>query len=83
MKKKFQHHKIGFDLGAECWWLSKNLIMYHLHKNVRSTTNKARSEKFGIPRKTILTRMKDKNKLSQSFEQTSSNIMKLRGCDYE
>ena len=27
--------KTGFDSGGECRWLNKNLIMYHLYKNVR------------------------------------------------
>ena len=46
-------------------------------------TNKAASEKFGIPRNTISTWMKNKSKLLQSLEQTSSNTKKLCGCDYE
>ena len=45
--------------------------------------NKAASEKFGIPINTFSTWMKNKNKLLQSLEQTSSNTKKLRGCDYE
>ena len=44
---------------------------------------KAASEKFGIPINTFSTWMKNKNKLLQSLEQTSSNAKKLRGCDYE
>ena len=46
-------------------------------------TNKAGFEKFGISRNSILTWMKNKNKLLQSSERASSNIKKLRGCDYE
>ena len=46
----------------------------------KGMTNKATSEKFGIPRNTISTCMKNKNKILQSFEQTSSNTKKLRGC---
>ena len=46
-------------------------------------TNKAASEKFAIPKNTISTWMKNKNKLLQSLEKTSSNTKKLRGCDYE
>ena len=45
--------------------------------------NKAASEKFGIPRNTILAWMKNKNKLLQSLEQTSSNTKKIRECDYK
>ena len=44
---------------------------------------KAASEKFGISINTFSTWMKNKNKLLQSLEQTSSNAKKLRGCDYE
>ena len=44
---------------------------------------KVASEKFGIPRNTISTWMKNKNKLLQSLEQTSLNTKKLRQCDYE
>ena len=46
-------------------------------------TNKAASDKFGIPRNTFSTWMKNKKKLLQSLEQTSSNTKKLRGCNYE
>ena len=44
---------------------------------------KVASEKFGIPRNTISTWMKNKNKLLQSLEQTSLNKKKLRQSDYE
>ena len=43
----------------------------------KGMANKATSEKFGIPRKTFSTWMKNKNTLLQSLEQ------KLWGCDYE
>ena len=43
----------------------------------KGMANKATSEKFGIPRKTFSTWIKNKNKLLQSLEQ------KLGGCDYE
>ena len=44
---------------------------------------KVASEKFGIPRNTISTWMKNKNKLLQSLEQTTLNKKKLRQSDYE
>ena len=60
--------------------IQKCKIIRHIEKGM---TNKAASEKFGIPKNTISTWMKNKNKLLQSLEQTSSNTKKLRGCDYE
>ena len=49
----------------------------------KAMTNKAAYEKFKIPGNTISTWIKNKSKLLQSLEQTSSNTKKLRGCDYE
>ena len=46
-------------------------------------TNKAASENFGIPRNTISTWTKNKNKVLQSLEQALSNAKKLRRGDYE
>ena len=45
--------------------------------------NEAASAKFGIPRSTILTWMKNKKKLLQSLGQTLSNAKKLREYNYE
>ena len=41
------------------------------------------SEKFGVPKNTISTWMKNKNKLFEGLEQSSSDAKKMRGCDYE
>ena len=60
--------------------IQKYKVIWLIEKEM---TNKAASEKFGIPRNTISTWMKNKSKLLQSFEQTSSNTKKLCGCDYE
>ena len=46
-------------------------------------TKKEASEKFGIPKNTISTWMKNKDKLFEGLEQTSSDAKKTRGCDYE
>ena len=60
--------------------IQKYKVIWLIEKKM---TNKAASEKFGIPRNTISTWMKNKSKLLQSLEQTSSNTKKLCGCDYE
>ena len=49
----------------------------------KGITNKAASEKSGIPRNTISTWMQIKNKLLQSLKQILSNTKKLEGCDYK
>ena len=46
-------------------------------------SNKEASEKFGVPYNTISTLMKNKQKLFQALEETSSSSKKLRGCNYE
>ena len=46
-------------------------------------TNKEASEKFGVPKNTISTRMKNKDKLFEGLAQSSSEAEKMRGCDYE
>ena len=45
--------------------------------------NKEASEKFGAPKNTISTWMKNKDKLFKALEQSSSDAKKMRGCDYE
>ena len=47
----------------------------------KGITDKAAFKKFG--RSTISTWMKNKNKPLQSFERTTPDTKKLRGCDYE
>ena len=45
----------------------------------KEMTNK---EKFGVPKNTISTWMKNKDKLFEGLEQSSSDAKKMRGCDY-
>ena len=49
----------------------------------KGMTNKKASEKFGVPKNTISTWMKNKDKLFEGLEQSSSDAKKMRGCDYE
>ena len=49
----------------------------------KGMANKEASEKFGVPKNTISTWMKNKNKLFEGLEQSSSDAKKMRGCDYE
>ena len=49
----------------------------------KGMTNKEASEKFGVPKNTISTWMKNKNKLFEGLEQSSSDAKKMRGCDYQ
>ena len=46
-------------------------------------TNKDSSEKFAVPKNTISTLMKNKKKLFDGLEQSSSDAKKMQGCDYE
>ena len=49
----------------------------------KGMTNKEASEKFGVPKNTISTWMKNKDKLFEGLEQSSSDAKKMRRCDYE
>ena len=49
----------------------------------KGMTNKEASEKFGVPKNTISTWMKNKDKLFEGLEQCSSDAQKMRRCDYE
>ena len=49
----------------------------------KGMTNKEASEKFGVPKNTISTWMKNKDKLFEGLEQGSSDAKKMRRCDYE
>ena len=49
----------------------------------KGMTNNEASEKFGVPKNTISTWMKNKDKLFEGLEQSSSDAKKMRGCDYE
>ena len=60
--------------------IQKCQIIRQIEKGV---TNKEASEKFGVPKNTISTWMKNKDKLFEGLEQSSSDAKKMRGCDYE
>ena len=49
----------------------------------KGMTNNEASEKFGVPKNPISTWMKNKDKLFEGLEQSSSDAKKMRGCDYE
>ena len=49
----------------------------------KGMTNKEASEKFGVPKNTISTWMKNKDKLFEGLEQSSSDAEQMRRCDYE
>ena len=49
----------------------------------KGMTNKEASEKFGVPKNTISTWMKNKDKLFEGLEQSSSDAKKMRRFDYE
>ena len=49
----------------------------------KGMTNKEASEKFGVPKNTISTLIKNKDKLFERLEQSSSDAKKIQGCDYE
>ena len=46
-------------------------------------TNNETSKKFGVPKSTISMWMKNKDKLFEGLEQSSSDAKKIRGCDHE
>ena len=46
-------------------------------------TNNEASEKFAVPKNTISMSIKNKNKLFDGLEQSSSDARKMRGCNYE
>ena len=49
----------------------------------KEMTNKEASEEFGVPKNTISTWMKNKDKRFEGLEQSSSDAKKMRGCNYE
>ena len=49
----------------------------------KGMTNKEASEKLDVPKNTISTWMKNKDKLFEGLEQSSSDAKKMRRCDYE
>ena len=70
VKQKFKKTKL----------IQKCQIIRQIEKRM---TNKEASEKFGVPKNTISTRMKNKYKLFKGLEQSSSDAKKMRRCDYE
>ena len=54
-----------------------------IRQTEKGMTNKEASEKFGVPKNTISTWMKKKDKLFEGLEQSSSDAKKMRRCDYE
>ena len=60
--------------------IQKCKVIWLIEKQI---TNKAASEKFGIPRNTLSTWMKNKNKLLPTLERASANTKNFRGCDYK
>ena len=54
-----------------------------IRQTEKGMTNKETSEKFGVSKNTISMWMKNKDKLFEGLEQSSSNAKKMRGCDYE
>ena len=60
--------------------IQKCQIVIQIEKGM---TNKEASEKFDVPKNTISTWMKNKDKLFESLEQCSSDAKKVRRCDYE
>ena len=55
-------------------------IIRHIEKGM---TNKEASERFGAPKNTISTWIKNKEKLLAALQETSSHTKKIRSCDYE
>ena len=46
----------------------------------KRTTNKEAAEKFGVPKYTISTWIKNKEKFFQTLEESAPSTKKLRGC---
>ena len=63
---------------------TKLIQKYQIIRQIeKGMTNKEASEKFGVPKNTISTWMKNKDKLFEGLEQSSSGAKKMRRCDYE
>ena len=60
--------------------LEKCDILSHIEK---SMTNKEAADKFGVPKNTISTWIKNKEKNFQALEESAPSTRKLRGCQYE
>ena len=55
-------------------------ILSHIEKGM---TNKEAADKFGVPKNTISTWIKNKEKIFQALEESTPSTKKLRGCQYE
>ena len=55
-------------------------ILSHIEKGM---TNKEAADKFGVPKNTISTWIKNKEKIFQALEEGAPSAKKLRGCQYE
>ena len=60
--------------------LEKCDILSHIEKGM---TNKEAADKFGVPKNTISTWIKNKEKIFQALEESAPSTKKLRGCQYE
>ena len=52
-------------------------ILSHIEKG---KTNKEATNKFGVPKNTISTWIKNKEKMFQALEESAPSTKKLRGC---
>ena len=55
-------------------------ILSHIEKDM---TNKQTAHKFGVPKNTISTWIKNKEKIFQALEESAPRTKKLSGCQYE
>ena len=55
-------------------------ILSHIEKDM---TNKQTAHKFGVPKNTISTWIKNKENIFQALEESAPRTKKLRGCQYE
>ena len=55
-------------------------ILSHIEKGM---TNKEAADKFGVPKNTISTWIKNKEKIFQALEESAPSTKKVRGCQYE
>ena len=55
-------------------------ILSHIEKGI---TNKQGSDKFGVPKNTISTCIKNKKKIFQALEESAPSTKNLRDCHYE
>ena len=55
-------------------------ILSHIEKGM---TNKEAADQFSVPKNTITTWIKNKEKFFQALEESAPSTKKLRGCQYE